>query len=298
MHSSIDRERVFFICYYSVFTLLSAVMIWLTSSDLMGRIVWTAWLLYSIYQLRRYINGSYWRTPKDSRNSSTGRGTEGTSQGTGSGNTYSRKASARKSPRVGWLENRFSFNYSGIKRVPKAKDPMPILAKRGAYLCYDFDTGKASFQSCNKSDEFSVDADAECLMFRHKAPRTQCSCGFYAVPSDELCYPTIGGVRLLVELSGVVIEHEEGYRAQHQRILECQIPRRKGDFEIHKLERSYNKADYVLLARFNHGHGNTVAVPLCECHRRDIMDAYRKYTHRVISVAQLEEKLGVKVVIT
>jgi len=28
----------------------------------------------------------------------------------------------------------------------------------------------------------------------------------------------------LVELSGVVVEHERGYRAQHQRVVEVQVP--------------------------------------------------------------------------
>jgi hypothetical protein len=31
-------------------------------------------------------------------------------------------------------------------------------------------------------------------------------------------------VDLLVELSGRVIEHETGYRAQHQRVIECRVP--------------------------------------------------------------------------
>ena len=59
----------------------------------------------------------------------------------------------------------------------------------------------------------------------HAAPDVDCACGFYAVPCDIEPWAESGEyVTLLVELSGTVIEHEKGYRASHQRVMECRIP--------------------------------------------------------------------------
>lgn len=61
----------------------------------------------------------------------------------------------------------------------------------------------------------------------HQAPVLGCSCGFYAVPigvATPRWFEDLS-VDLLVELSGRVIEHETGYRAQHQRILEVRVNR-------------------------------------------------------------------------
>lgn len=57
----------------------------------------------------------------------------------------------------------------------------------------------------------------------HSAPDPDCTCGWYALPLGVRA-PTYDHDRnyvdVLVELSGRVIEHESGYRAQHQQVLE------------------------------------------------------------------------------
>ena len=60
----------------------------------------------------------------------------------------------------------------------------------------------------------------------HSAPDPSCTCGWYALPLGVPApnySPTTHYVDLLVELSGRVIEHETGYRAQHQRVLEVHV---------------------------------------------------------------------------
>ena len=57
----------------------------------------------------------------------------------------------------------------------------------------------------------------------HAAPEATCTCGFYAMDKTRLGqlgneYHT-GIADLQVELSGKVIRHRDGYRAQHQRVL-------------------------------------------------------------------------------
>lgn len=53
----------------------------------------------------------------------------------------------------------------------------------------------------------------------HLAPNWACTCGFYAVPADQINSHGYLGLIAEVELTGVVIEHEGGYRAEHQRIV-------------------------------------------------------------------------------
>lgn len=83
-----------------------------------------------------------------------------------------------------------------------------------------------------------TDADARCLSRTydfvsgrsrpalHEAPGVSCKCGFYAVRTvDEARAAGYGLVTLDVELSGRVVVHERGYRAQHQRVLRVHLPR-------------------------------------------------------------------------
>jgi hypothetical protein len=118
---------------------------------------------------------------------------------------------------------------------------MPIMAVRYANLGMG-DDGRLGFQSVNSQfGTFGVEARAECKRRYDyyvgsgyysprpptgSVPHLECECGFYAVPADKL--PNIRSYesstfKLLVEISGRVIEHERGYRASHQRVLEAQI---------------------------------------------------------------------------
>jgi len=63
---------------------------------------------------------------------------------------------------------------------------------------------------------------AECLVTMHEAPEYTCGCGIYCykdakswIRGDYYNLPIWG----IVELSGTIIEHENGYRAQHAKIV-------------------------------------------------------------------------------
>jgi len=118
--------------------------------------------------------------------------------------------------------------------LPVEKQDMPILAHRAARLMLT--NGKPEFQSLTTGDTLGLDSDFRCRCLslvshgfrtpRHAQVTPFGSCGFYAIPPDlpsEYCDPRF--VNLLVGLSGRVILCERGYRAEHQRILECQIPK-------------------------------------------------------------------------
>jgi hypothetical protein len=110
--------------------------------------------------------------------------------------------------------------------VPEiVEESMPVLATRyaGVRLVH----GTMWFKPVIPGHPvFGIDADAECRYYDHQAPEWNCSCGFYAVPADKLprhYYGHSTSLILLVELSGEVIIHNGGYRAEHQRILEVYV---------------------------------------------------------------------------
>jgi hypothetical protein len=186
--------------------------------------------LLLIYQLRRLVNGRYWSAKAYSRNSTA----SGSTSATGSGAGKAREGT-REGPRVGYLlHNRTALLKSNgwlprLKRLPVTRNGTPILAKRGARLSYDFLEKKPKLMPVFADfGPLKVDDDAICTFNRRihtdPSPSLNCRCGFYAVTSDDDCLiPENCGVTLLVELSGIVIEYDKGYRAQHQRILECHI---------------------------------------------------------------------------
>jgi hypothetical protein len=123
------------------------------------------------------------------------------------------------------------------------RDTMPILAHRYAQIVSTPD-GFMFKSVTDYGTTFGIDAEAACRvhattrgmawsyglgpmpewMKPHRPPGAHCQCGFYAVPADKLPEYRYSGVPLLVELSGRVIEHEFGYRAEHQRIVEVGRP--------------------------------------------------------------------------
>jgi hypothetical protein len=127
--------------------------------------------------------------------------------------------------------------------IPVEQEDMPILAHRAAKLVTA--VGGPRFGALHKKTNFGVDSVATCRAYtdfdlsaawstvfggvtpppRHEAPAVGCTCGWYAIPTDvPHDYAEDPHVDLLVELSGRVIEHEKGYRAQHQRVIECRVP--------------------------------------------------------------------------
>lgn len=133
--------------------------------------------------------------------------------------------------------NRFAVSDDELeitRRPDIIEDDQPILATRYAGLrVYD---GKAVFLSVGINDsEFGIIEDAVCRskQYRltngseHRAPDWDCSCGFWAVPADKLPkHASDYGSQLIlqVELSGDIIVHDEGYRAEHQEVLQVMIP--------------------------------------------------------------------------
>lgn len=132
-----------------------------------------------------------------------------------------------------------------VKAAPElevVEGDVPILAHRSANLRVL--RGSEPFGAVTAKGWFGLEADATCYggdlysftisayygrehlaRSTHSAPAIGCHCGFYALPPDlPSTYETIGTVTLLVELSGTVIEHEQGYRASHQSVVECQLP--------------------------------------------------------------------------
>jgi hypothetical protein len=60
----------------------------------------------------------------------------------------------------------------------------------------------------------------------HRAPHVDCSCGFHALPRPSRLFTSTRDVVLLeVELSGRVVHHADGFRAEHQRVLAVRFPR-------------------------------------------------------------------------
>lgn len=122
--------------------------------------------------------------------------------------------------------------------IEHVEGDMPILAHRIARLT--FDGTSLPFKPLHRGRPFGVDSTARCEVEHaymsvrgfyesrpkpHTSPGLDCQCGFYSVPSDvEPWGEGHDFVTLLVELSGTVIEHEKGYRAEHQRVVECQVP--------------------------------------------------------------------------
>lgn len=118
------------------------------------------------------------------------------------------------------------------------QETVPILAVRAAKLLPE------KFASVAQIHTFGRQEDAVCLAggigvirsaanphwagHERYAPDPDCSCGFYAVPADGRPYHQSlweTSVELQVELRGRIIEHELGYRAQRQIVLEVRVPR-------------------------------------------------------------------------
>lgn len=138
---------------------------------------------------------------------------------------------------AGYTISNGTFYSAGTSpRVDETHEDMPILAHRAARLVRKSRRGEFTFGSVARNAEFGIDADATCGMFEdmyniswgrydHPAPDLNCSCGFYALPPDQpSTYSGDNYVNLLVELTGKVIVHSKGYRAEHQRVVECQLP--------------------------------------------------------------------------
>ncbi len=112
----------------------------------------------------------------------------------------------------------------------------PILAVKRAHVRLSPEGDEATLTGLTAGSRYAVDATAHCPRGCPE-PRPTCRCGFYAMRSDvesrnlphEASWARRSeplSVRLDVELSGVVLEYDLGYRAQRQRVIEVGIPDR------------------------------------------------------------------------
>lgn len=116
-------------------------------------------------------------------------------------------------------------------RPPTDQQPDgPLLGvKFGAVVSVD---GTLRFESTTRRAQHSrcydVESRAVCqLGMDHLVPSWACSCGFYAMPDEQALATAWGEARLShwavlrVEVSGRVIEHERGWRASRQVVVEA-----------------------------------------------------------------------------
>jgi hypothetical protein len=112
----------------------------------------------------------------------------------------------------------------------------PIVAVKRAHVRLSPDGREATLTGMTAGSRYAVDARATCPR-GCTTPTPTCRCGFYAMRSDvesrrlpsEATWARRAeplSVRLDVELSGVVLEYELGYRAERQRVIEVGIPDR------------------------------------------------------------------------
>lgn len=110
----------------------------------------------------------------------------------------------------------------------------PIMAWKRATMTIGRD-GEVRFRPVSASGTYGLVENAECrpILARilgdvheptHTPPHRHCSCGFYATKDRRA--PTLGKVALRVELTGTVIVHARGYRAQRQRVVAIEVPSR------------------------------------------------------------------------
>lgn len=93
--------------------------------------------------------------------------------------------------------------------------PTPIRAYR------HFKVHDRYLYALTSPEEFFPDEDARCRHYGHAlpAPLWVCSCGYYALKRPYEIPTSALSVEAVVELSGTVIEHERGYRAQKMKIV-------------------------------------------------------------------------------
>lgn len=112
----------------------------------------------------------------------------------------------------------------------------PIFAVKRAHVRLSPDGREATLTGLTAGSRYAIDARATCPR-GCATPTPTCRCGFYAMRSDvesrqlpsEASWARRAdplSVRLDVELSGVVLEYELGYRAERQRVVEVGIPDR------------------------------------------------------------------------
>lgn len=308
---SADRLRRMAFAFNAAFALINAALVVAFAVD--GRVAWincvgaavNTFLAIRNRPNKENSHGRHREAEAGTHDPGTGSdSTEGTAVyatggtiGTGTSLTYSIDPAYYATPTALGTAIRRAMEQA-TPEVEQVQSDMPILAHRIARLRLD---GKGTpFVPLNHGKPFARDAVARCeddlyglmrasLMYGrtssspktpHVAPSLGCTCGFYSLPSDIEPWDTgCGYVTLQVELSGTVIEHDRGYRASHQYVLQARLepcPYCASPSEV----ALFNNGDLVGSACRSHAQGEYVAV--------DFADLSRVLGVPVVSAAPLD----------
>ena len=176
--------------------------------------------------------------------------------------------------------------------LPEGREPRPLtgvkLAGLGLERPYDLGTVHyvgvrppfGELHDCHETRCYGRVARAVCAADgSHEAPGETCQCGFYAfrpdAPMGRSLEPRAGQWLLDVRLSGKVVVHEHGYRAQHQRVVGISPPGRCA---------CQQGAPTIVLAQ-----GRTISAVCVTC----AAGAVAREGALVLRATRLEELLGV-----
>jgi hypothetical protein len=176
--------------------------------------------------------------------------------------------------------------------LPEGREPRPLtgvkLAGLGLERPYDLSTVHyvgvrppfGDLHDCDDTRCYGRTAHAVCAAGEaHEAPGESCQCGFYAFRPDAPLglhlEPRAGQWLLDVRLSGKVVVHEHGYRAQHQRVVGISPPTRCA---------CQQGAPTIVLAQ-----GRTISAVCVTC----AAEAVARHGALVLRASRLEELLGV-----
>lgn len=112
-------------------------------------------------------------------------------------------------------------------------EPLASPVEAVKYVKLVLNDGSVWFRAVYERDgtrPYSNDAPAECEEGHdHVAPKWECSCGFHAVAHQEDLWRAGEGrdvFRAEVQLYGLIVEHEHGWRAGWQRVTRLILPAR------------------------------------------------------------------------
>lgn len=155
-------------------------------------------------------------------------------------------------------------------------------------------------------DSYGIEATATCQAFstmfdkKHKAPKLDCQCGFYAVKEKAGNYQY--HVEAEVELYGTVIEHERGYRAEKQRILRLQMP---CCFECNKksTQTVFSRSAYLTDLNLKRTKMVSSVISVCDKHGKKGIEIAQtslaslgNYDFEIVSNQDIANALGTEVV--
>lgn len=116
-----------------------------------------------------------------------------------------------------------------IERAGPGLEAEPVTAWRLCQIV--FDRGKFRFAGISYMQMYGVEATASCVMgdWRHAGAAIieECSCGFYSVIKRHDLPGRADGniVMVAVEVYGIVLVHEKGYRSEKQRVMRVEAHR-------------------------------------------------------------------------